>query len=444
MAKKQNRTIEGAGAIQENEVVELVYDPDSAATKFIRSNRYDHELVNEVTLSDGTIMEPIQATNNLLAHDIILLPEKYESYASLDELRSDLRNFIIKYLTLPDDFLEIVIHYVLLSWVYDGFNEINYLLFRGDYGSGKTRALNVVGSLLYKPLFTSGSATISPIFHALDLFRGSLILDEADFRFTDERAEISKILNSGNQKGYPVLRSVATPQKTYDPRAFHVFGPKIIGMRRHFADLAVESRCLSISMHTITPDPNIPISLPKNFKAEATALRNQLLAFRCIARHSIPINGKAVSNKVSQRGNQMLLPLLTLVDDENVKDAIISYVQGEERIRSSARLEQVDTVVLEGLAQLMKKTKKTDGGTCSIAIGELRQHLIKHGESEFDRPPSARWIGGILRQRFSLKTWKSHGVYRVALPGKESFDALCIRFGVNIDDGNEAQKTTNK
>jgi hypothetical protein len=67
--------------------------------------------------------------------------------------------------------------------VYDAFNEFPYLRFRGDYGTGKSRALIVVGSLCYKAYFASGASTVAPIFHTLDLFRGTLILDEADFRF---------------------------------------------------------------------------------------------------------------------------------------------------------------------------------------------------------------------------------------------------------------------
>jgi hypothetical protein len=71
------------------------------------------------------------------------------------------------------------------------------------YGSGKTRALLVLGSLCYKSFFASGASTVSPIFHTLDAFRGTLIFDEADFRFSDERAEVVKILNNGNVSGLP-------------------------------------------------------------------------------------------------------------------------------------------------------------------------------------------------------------------------------------------------
>ena len=43
--------------------------------------------------------------------------------------------------------------------------------------------------LVYPNLYSQ----FRPIFHTLDAFKGTLIFDEADFRFSDEKAEIVKI-----------------------------------------------------------------------------------------------------------------------------------------------------------------------------------------------------------------------------------------------------------
>ena len=110
--------------------------------------------------------------------------------------------YIPRYVTLSREARHLAAGYVLLSWVYDAFSELPYLRFRGDYGTGKTRALLTVGAITYKPFFASGASTVSPIFHTLDTFRGTLIFDEADFRFSDEKAELVKILNNGNAKGF--------------------------------------------------------------------------------------------------------------------------------------------------------------------------------------------------------------------------------------------------
>src|SRR5262249_59500096 len=102
-----------------------------------------------------------------------------------------------------------------LTLLYDAFNELPYLRLQGDYGSGKTRALLAIGSLCYKPFFASGASTVSPIFHTLDAFRGTLIFDEADFRFSDEKAEIVKILNNANVPAFPLLPPVMTQPPTF-------------------------------------------------------------------------------------------------------------------------------------------------------------------------------------------------------------------------------------
>src|SRR5262249_57482113 len=98
----------------------------------------------------------------------------------------------------------------------------------GGGGGGKRRLLLSVGSLWYKPIFASGASTVSPLFRILDAFRGTLIVDEGDFRFSDEKAEIVKILNNGNARGFPVLRSESTGKREYNPTAYAVFGPKLV------------------------------------------------------------------------------------------------------------------------------------------------------------------------------------------------------------------------
>src|SRR5665213_4224704 len=141
----------------------------------------------------------------------------------------------------------IAAHYVLLTWVHDAFNELPYLRFQGAYGTGKTRALLAIGSLCYKAFFASGASPVSPIFHVLEAFGATLVLDEADLRFSDATADLTKILNNGSTKGLPVLRTMTNRHREFNPQAFKVFGPKIIAMREGFADEALESRFLTES-----------------------------------------------------------------------------------------------------------------------------------------------------------------------------------------------------
>ena len=176
---------------------------------------------------------------------------------------------------------------MLMTWGYDVFNELPYLRVRGQYGSGKSRFLLTVGSLCFKPIFASGASTVSPIFRLIDQIGGTLVVDEADFWASDERAEITKILNNGNARGFPVLRSEVTPSKEFNPRAFNIFGPKLVATRHPFEDEALESRCLTEVLGGRPLRRDIPISLPRCFEEEAEALRNKLLMYR-FRRFGIP------------------------------------------------------------------------------------------------------------------------------------------------------------
>jgi hypothetical protein len=159
------------------------------------------------------------------------------------------------------------------------FNEVPYLRALGDYGTGKTRFLQVIGHLCYKPTLAGGATTVSPIFRLLHEHRGTLILDEADYQYSDMTADIVKILNNGYSKGFPVLRTEGQSGR-FSVRAFHVFTPKIIATREKFKDKALESRFLVEAMGGRAIRDDIPDSLPPHFQDEARFIRGKLLLWR--------------------------------------------------------------------------------------------------------------------------------------------------------------------
>lgn len=75
----------------------------------------------------------------------------------------------------------------------------------------------------------------------MEKVKGTLILDEADLRFSDTTNEIIKMLNNGFQKGNPIMRACG---EDFEPQVYDVYCPKIIGGRMKFRDEATESRCI--------------------------------------------------------------------------------------------------------------------------------------------------------------------------------------------------------
>jgi len=95
-----------------------------------------------------------------------------------------------------------------------------YLRLKGDFGTGKTRTLMALGSIVYKGFLHQVRHGIADLPH-VDRFGGTLILDEADLRFSDKTADLVKILNNGRARP-TVLRTLQNAQNAFNPAAFTV------------------------------------------------------------------------------------------------------------------------------------------------------------------------------------------------------------------------------
>jgi hypothetical protein len=313
--------------LDDGTIVEMVYRPEHRRTLLAIFTVGRWTLQEAVDIGPDTKLVPFSANNNLVKNQVVLLPSEPQLYGSEERLVTDIRGFIRKYIDFDEAFENVATHYVLLTWLYDAFNELPYLRLRGDYASGKIRALLTIGSVCYKGFFAGGASTISPLFHILDSFHGTPIFDDAAFRFSDERAEIVKILNNGNVRGLPVLRTMMNRQREFNPQAFQVFGPKIVATRGSYDDKALESRFLTEEMGSWRLRPDIPINLTDSFKEEARELRNKLLLYRFHRRHEVKLDESLVDPKIEPRLNQIILPLMSVVADDTLRQELRSLAQ---------------------------------------------------------------------------------------------------------------------
>lgn len=414
-------------ALPDGSLVELVYNPREAKTRLAVYKDSHATLAESIPTSSGVPLVPVSARNNLIRHGVLLLPERPVTFDSTEALVHDIEAYIARYVDLTDAFLRIASAYVLLSWVYDAFNELPYLRFRGDYGSGKTRALLVVGSICYKPFFASGASTISPIFHTLDTFGGTLIVDESDFRMSDEKAELVKIFNNGNVRGFPVLRSSATPQHTFDPRAFSVFGPKIVAMRHAFDDPALESRFLTEDMGKRPLRSGIPINLPDAQRDEARELRNKLLWYRFTTLRTAAIDTSAYDDRLSPRTNQIVAPLLSVIDDPTLRISIREHMARSEKTLRADRSASPEGQLLDVVLTLAGKDN-----AAHITVTAITEAFIERFGKEYERPITPRYVGHLLRNRLRLATYKRHGNFVLPTTQGAHLRVLAERYGVEV------------
>ncbi|WP_077997844.1 DUF3854 domain-containing protein [Dehalococcoides mccartyi] len=293
-------------------------------------------------------------TKDLMVGEVVHFAPTAVPYDSQAMLFKEVKSFLHCYLELPADFEEITSLYVLLTWVYEFAPSIPYLRVIGDWGTGKTRFLQVAGAVCFRPIFASGATTPAPIFRILEQFRGTLVLDEADFKDSAAWVEMVKLLNNGYRPGMPVLRADKENGKWY-PRSYQVFGPKLISTRFPFKDEALESRCLTSEMLPLTRD-DIPRVLPPTFDKEVSNLRSKLLTFRLA--NLTRLKGKTFGNELLEpnlqpRLQEILIPLKAMLNgDQSMVEALAGFVHRLQESLYARRQESHNGKVLAAIIEL--------------------------------------------------------------------------------------------
>lgn len=241
--------------------------------------RYDSESGEIVTVSEAAISGEtlLPITGEEIGLGAIILPSNAAEFGDTKSLLAEIEEHISHYLDLSASFRKFASYYILLTWLYDRMTTLPYLRALGDTGCGKSRFLDVIGRLCYKPILVSGCVTPAPIYRLIKRWAGTMILDEADLKSSDEYSEVVTILNCGFERDRPVIR--ATKDNPDKIQFLPTFGPKVFATRRKFKDAALEARCLTEIMQE-TQRSDIPAILARAFYEEQKKLRTKLLLYR--------------------------------------------------------------------------------------------------------------------------------------------------------------------
>lgn len=404
----------GAGGL-----VEMVYDPDTQAVQLAHFREGQLSYVDELSLDDGRIIRPY-SSGALVQSGVLHLPSRAEEYTDDARLLSEVQAFIAKYVGVSPFYETVTAHYVLLTWIYDCFPVVPYLRVRGDFGSGKTRFQEVAGALTYKTIMCTGAVTIAPLFRLIERYRGTFIIDEADFRSSEAEDDIIKILNTGYKHNAVVLRCEAD---TFEPQPFRVYGPKILGTRKKFGDQALESRCLTEDMDGSYRE-GIPKHLPPSFGREALKLRNKLLLWRFRHYGLRELDRALEIPGIEPRLNEVALPLLTVIQSPDVRAGLQRQFQAYNRTLIQDRAMSKEGHVLEIICELYPQ-HKNDGTPLTMKVIADRLTLQANPEAwsaarnEYHKTRPGRVVGdhdrdeagiqALFRQR-AKKQWSPHTV----------------------------------
>lgn len=377
-------------------IAEMFYDMDKKGFAV-----YDTKTGNIETVDKFEGYEPYNS--EMVEKGVVLLPTEVGEYENEMKLIDEIQAFIHRYVDVSPFFEKLSAYYVMFTWLYDNFNTLPYLRVLGDYGTGKTRFLQTVGSICYKPMFAGGATTPSPVFRIIEMFKGTLVLDEADFKASDDWAEIIKILNCGFQAGFPVLRT-EEKEGVREPRAYDCYCPKILATRREFKDKALESRCLTERL-TETVRHDIPILLDKDFFVKTQELRNILLKFRFMHFEKHKIDLTMQDKTIEKRLSQVIMSIYSIIDDSKIRKEIGDFMKEYNKKLIVDRGEQLEAMILEKVFYLLNNRLDND----TINENLYTKTLVNFINEEIPKPEdkfTTHKIGWILRKKLFIELVK--------------------------------------
>jgi hypothetical protein len=408
--------------LHDGTIIEMLYDQKERTTS-LAIYKNENIKIRKTFDYDGVRLKPHPPTKDLLKNNVILFPSEPKEYGSQVKLITLIQAFIHRYLSVSPFFEKIASYYALFSWIHDDFNELPYLRGLGDYGTGKSRMLQVIGSICYRPIFASGATTVSPIFRILNDFSGTLILDEADFKMSDTTAEMIKILNSGFMKGMPVLRSEGNNKKSFDVKAYNVFGTKVIATRQLYKDTALESRMITEDMNLNFPRSDVPYNIPDCFWDEALEIRNQLLMFRFRNKGKSKIKPELEDRSIEPRLNQIAVPLMSIIDDvELIQDIKKQIKEYNENIKTDRTL-GYHYQILEAICELI------DSDYSHPTMKQIAE--VYNRDLGYQETITAKKMGYFVRKMLDLKTEKTRDGYVLSESNKDKIEILRKRHGIN-------------
>ncbi len=137
--------------------------------------------------------------------------------------------------------------WTMLTYAYPAWDAVPYLGVAGPLGSGKSRVLDVLQRLAFRP-FSSSNVSAPTVFRTLHASGGVMLFDEAERlkQSTPEQQEIQSVLLAGYRRGGCASRLEAVGD-TFKPVQFAVYGPKALACIAGLPP-ALASRCIPIPM----------------------------------------------------------------------------------------------------------------------------------------------------------------------------------------------------
>lgn len=316
-------------------------------------------------------------------------------YGSIEELFRELRSFIYDHVDFTEPLCyDIVAAFTIASWRAENFECAPYLLFLGDFGSGKTRALEVLQELCYRAL-VSASISTAALVRLLEKYRVTVLVDETELlnsksKYSDSRQELVAILNSGYKRGQFYTR--AKPD-TDDVEFRKTFGFKALAGTQDFVQ-TLNSRCIPIAMERTTRRVRRTID-----RDRALELRRKLLDYRF---KRLMTELPSIDLPFKNARNYELFTALVQVAPEEARKSIVEYGKKLEDERQIDDATSFEADILQAIIALDRARVKAADILTFLSINQVITLDLEKAKASDIQSYKSR-ISRIIKNKFHFR-----------------------------------------
>ncbi|MDO8414483.1 MAG: DUF3631 domain-containing protein [Gallionellaceae bacterium] len=260
------------------------------------------------------------------------------------QLLSEVSDTIRKFIVLDTEQAHAAALWCALTWFIDVLDIAPLAIINAPEKScGKTQLLTVLGRMAYRPLPAS-NASASALFRAVELWKPTILIDEADTFFRDN-TELHGLINAGYLRDGYVLRSEPVGD-SFEPRMFSVFSAKAlagIALEKHLPD-ATLSRGVIFNLRRKLPHESVN-RLRHADRDLFTGITEKLAKFALDYSQQVQLARPALPDKLSDRDQDNwdgLLAIASCAGDEWVERATVAALKlsgaGEKTVSTGNEL----------------------------------------------------------------------------------------------------------
>ena len=178
-------------------------------------------VVNSTVIEKPKLEQKVATSSKAIFEDVVPYPDPVNPEELLAEVKTNIVNSII----IDDEEANAVTLWIVLTWFVDYVQILALLLIDAPENScGKTQLADLIARMSAKG-FPMVNITLAAVFRIIDLYRPTLIFDEAD-QFFRSNKDIAGLINAGHSlTSANVVRLVG---EEHIPKNFSVWCPKVV------------------------------------------------------------------------------------------------------------------------------------------------------------------------------------------------------------------------